>query len=177
MKKLYIYLCLIFIFSTVIVGCDSDPDNTAQDNNTMPIKSCDFDSIADIGILTLNWEDESKICNIMVSKLNRNPPINLLRSLFKLVSLMNTNNLKNGVVVEKEVDIARHVLSIVRLRRQTQNNEAIQSTFSTIYRISIVTKGEITALDLEDIIKNDPVLSDDGLANLAFMLWETRKDQ
>ena len=178
-KNFWCIILVLIIAMLLVAGCDNtDLNNSEQDNNNALISSCDVSYMSKIGISTLNWQEEAKICNIMVDSIDRKPPVSLLRSLFKLVSVVKIYNFQNEI--NKNVgNTAYQAMGIIESRGQEGDNKTIKKTFEAINKIYFGSKGHVTLADLNVQLRDAGeiarTLSDEGLMDFGVMIWEYKK--
>ena len=159
----------IVILSLAVAACDSSYSSRADSNSRLPITSCHADEMGKINVNTLSSSQKSTICAIMVSSIRRLPPVYLLKDFERFVSLV-----KSTASDEDVNSIARQTMNIVRLRQQQNNNEAMQDTFDTIWRIYQNTQTHVTVNDLNQHLRQVPQvssMSDESLERFGISLW------
>jgi hypothetical protein len=153
-------------------GCDAkDPNNSKKDNDKTIVTSCT--QLSRISVSNISLQKQSAICSVMVTTLARKPPVYLLRDLLRLVLLMRETG-SNDV----EIATARDAMDIVRLRQQQNDDESIQNTFATAWRIYQSTETNITFDDLAAALKNTKdanTLSDYDLEKMSIALWQQKR--
>jgi hypothetical protein len=171
-KKVIYATILLTLAILSIGGCDAkDPNNSKKDNDKTIVTSCT--QLSRISISNLSLQKQSAICSIMVTTLARKPPVYLLRDLLRLVLLMRETG-NNDI----EIATARDVMDIVRLRQQQNDDESIQNTFATAWRIYQSTETQVTFDDLATALKDTKdanALTDFDLEKMSIALWQQKR--
>jgi hypothetical protein len=170
-KKNAIHTVILFSIVCLVVSCGaSDPNHPKADKDKAIVSSC-LD-LKKIGISQLTSTDQTQLCQIMADDLGRNPPVYLLRDLFRLASLV-----KETASDEPINKIAAQAMQVVQIRKQQNDDAAIQNTFDTIWKIYQSTETKVGFNDLAEALKNSgdkaSLISDDQLEVLAINLWQT----
>ena len=159
----------ICILSLAMTACDSSYNSQTDSNSKLPITSCNADEMGKINVHILSSNQKSTICAIMVSSIHRMPPVYLLKDFERFVSLV-----KSTASDEDVNSIARQTMNIVRLRQQQNDNDAMQNTFDTLWRIYQNTQTHVTVGDLYQRLRERPqvaAMSDESLERFGISLW------
>jgi hypothetical protein len=162
-----------FFFSSITIllllsGCDSN--NSKTDTDKTLITSCDQQQ--KMGALTLTAAEQTQVCQIMVTQLQRQPPVYLLRDLLRLVYLV-----RQTAAPEPVDTIAMQSMKIVQLRQQQKNDEAIQNTFDVIWKIYQSTQTQVNFAALDGMLDKNShanLMSDDQLEQMSIEMWQKK---
>jgi hypothetical protein len=161
-------LPLLFV-TFALAACDSNYKNQSE-NSKLPITSCSATEMDKINISTLEPQQKTDICNIMVSTIHRLPPVYVLKDFERFVSLVKSTASDDSVN-----SIATQAMMVVKTRRQQNDNDAMQNTFDTLWRIYENTQTHVTIRDVNTALKRSGVvatnMSDETLEQFGISLW------
>lgn len=174
-RKLVSHLVVPALMLVLLGGCNpSNSKQVKEEYDKSILQSCK--DVRKMGISSLSMNDQAQICNIMVSNLGRNPPVYLLRDLVRLVVLV-----KDTASDDTVNTIASDAMNVVLLRQQNNNDQGIQDTFDTIWKVYQSTETKITFNDLTAALKKSgekaKSLSDDQLEKIGISLWQEKGDK
>jgi hypothetical protein len=162
-----------------LTACNPETEQEAEaldraaDSNQAPLRSCTYDSVDKLRMKYLSHNEQIDVCNTMQAALGRPSTVGLTRKMSSLAALMQMAGSK---------DTAREVTyqtMNVEARGQIQDNSAIAGSLDTIYKIFSATQGHVTPRDLSVLLRSSgptaQTISDEGLARMAFVLWEEMK--
>jgi hypothetical protein len=154
----------------LLCACSSN-SNSKSDTDKTIITSCD--QTQKMGMLTLNSSQQTQVCAIMVTQLDRRPPVYLLRDVLRLAYLVRETGNADSLDT-----ITLEAMKIIRLRRQQNNDEAIQNTLDVIWKIYQSTQTQVTFDDLNQallrISAKANVISDQDLEKIGIALWQQK---
>ena len=160
---------------TFLSACTpSEANNAALDNSTERVASCDTSEMSKAadGINVLSWREEASICAVASSSLGQMPETGVLRMLLKTAFLIGH---ENGSSARDE---AYQMMNVVEARGLTAPDR-VKSTLDLAYRVNLVTIGHVTPRDLNVFLRSSgdmaKTLSDEGLTNMASVVWEMKK--
>jgi hypothetical protein len=162
------------------VGCsgESDADRQAKDlaaaNDHSLLPSCSFESMDKLRFPLLSHTEEVEVCRTIETSLGRRPTVAMTRKLSQAVSLVGSAS-----AADTSKDLAYQFMNIVEARDQTKNDQAIDGTFETVFKIFKGTDGHVTPRDINVFLRSAgpmaKTLSDEGLIHMAAVLWEQKK--
>ncbi|MDR3478503.1 MAG: hypothetical protein P4M14_10790 [Gammaproteobacteria bacterium] len=165
-------LPLLFV-ALAMSGCDSNYKNQSE-NAKLPITSCSTTEMGKINVSTLDPQQKTDICNIMVSSIHRLPPVYVLKDFERFVSLV-----KSTASDDSANSIATQAMIVVKMRRQQNNDDAMQNTFDTLWRIYQNTQTHVTIKDVNAGLRRSGLvaseMSDETLEQFGISLWRNQR--
>jgi hypothetical protein len=169
-NRQYLHLTAMVSLTLLLCACGSNANSKSDTDKTI-ISSCDLSQ--KMGTMTLSSSQQTQICAIMVTQLNRHPPVYLLRDVLRLAYLVRetaTNDSLDSITLE--------AMKIIRLRQQQNNDEAIQNTLDIIWKIYQSTQTQVTFDDLDQaltrISTRANIISDEDLEKIGIALWQKK---
>lgn len=148
-------------------------DNLA-DADQSPVTSCNWSDMEKQRIDILSWVDEGYVCSTLQSAIGHPPTIALTRKLSKVIFVMRAGGIQGSVK-----DVAYQIMNIVEARGQENNNQEIDGTLETVLKIFNGTQGHVTPSDINLTLRSSgdlaKTISDDGVINMAVLIWEEKK--
>jgi hypothetical protein len=163
-----------------LTACDPETPQEAEaldraaDANQTPLKSCTYGGVDKLRMKYLSHNEQIDVCNTMQAALGRPSTVGLTRKMSSLAALMQMAGSKDTAR-----EVTYQTMNVVQARGQIQDNSAIAGSLDTIYKIFSATQGHVTPRDLSILLRSSgpaaQTISDEGLARMAFVLWEEKK--
>jgi hypothetical protein len=159
-----VMLCLLGV-----TACEDKKPNK-HELNKAPVTSCN--KLGTVAVASLTPQEQTDICNTMMTDIKREPPAYLLHDFMVMVALF-----KETAATQDANLIAIQAMQIIKTRQQENNDMAMQNTFDTLWQVYQNTQTQITLEDLNTMLQKsgDPTkISDDTLTRAGIALWEQR---
>jgi hypothetical protein len=167
------YLNVTAMMSLTLLLCACGSNNSKADTDKTLIASCEQQQR--MGAMTLSANQQIQICSIMVSQLDRHPPVYLLRDVLRLAYLVRQTGSDDSLDT-----ITLEAMKIIRLRQQQNNNEAIQNTLDVIWKIYQSTQTQVSFDDLNQALtrirSKANIISDQDLEKIGIALWQKKSN-
>jgi hypothetical protein len=157
-NRQYLHLTAMVSLTLLLCACGSNANSKSDTDKTI-ISSCDLSQ--KMGTMTLSSSQQTQICAIMVTQLNRHPPVYLLRDVLRLAYLVRetaTNDSLDSITLEAM--------------------KIIQNTLDIIWKIYQSTQTQVTFDDLDQaltrISTRANIISDEDLEKIGITLWQKK---